>query len=105
VVVVSELGVVVVVSAVVDDGAGGTISAALSVGDGGVALVVVLSVMVMVDDDEVVTVVVVARGADVDVVWCIGTAGADGRWRELCAVWMTANTRISRSSTAAVPEA
>ena len=90
---VSEVGVVVVVSEVVDDGAGGTIWAALSVGDDDVSLVVV-----------VVTVVVV-RGMDADVVRCTGTTGADGWWRELCPVWMTANTRISRSSMAAAPEA
>jgi len=105
-VVVSEVGVVVVAAEVVDDGAGGTISAALSVGDDDVSLVVVVVVDDVVDvvDDVVVTVVVV-RGMDADVVRCTGTTGADGWWRELCAVWMTANTRISRSSTAAAPEA
>jgi len=44
-------------------------------------------------------------GVDADVLRCTGTTGADGWWRELCAVWMTANTRINRSSTAAAPEA
>ena len=86
-----------VVSAVVDDGSGGTISAALSVGDDDVSLVVVLVVVVVV-------VVVVVPGVDADVVRS-GTTGADGWCRELCAVWMTANTRISSSSTAAAPEA
>jgi len=112
-VLVSEVGVVVVVSEVVDDGAGGTIWAALSVGDDDVSLVVVDvvdDVVDVVDDvvdvvDDVVVTVVVVRGMDADVVRCTGTTGADGWWRELCAVWMTANTRISRSSTAAAPEA
>ena len=100
------MGVVGVVSGAEVDPAGGTISAALSVGDDDVSLVVVDVVDDVVDvvDDVVVTVVVV-RGMDADVVRCTGTTGADGWWRELCAVWMTANTRISRSSTAAAPEA
>ena len=102
---VSEVGVVVVVSEVVDDGAGGTIWAALSVGDDDVSLVVVVVVDVVDDVDVVVVTVVVVRGMDAEVVRCTGTTGADGWWRELCAVWMTANTRISRSSTAAAPEA
>ncbi len=95
----------VVVSEVVDDGAGGTISAALSVGDDDVSLVVVVVVVVVVVDEVVLVDGVVVRGVDADVVRCTGTAGADGWCRELCAVWMTANTRISRSSTAAAPEA
>ena len=103
---VSE-GAVVVVSEVVDDGAGGTIWAALSVGEDGVSLVGVMSVVLTGRDvvDDVVVTVVVVRGMDADVVRCTGTTGADGWWRELCAVWMTANTRISRSSMAAAPEA
>ena len=101
---VSEVGVVVVVSEVVDDGAGGTIWAALSVGDDGVSLVGVMSV-VMTGRDVVGVVVDAVRDGDVEVVRDDGITGADGWWRELCAVWMTANTRISRSSTAAAPEA
>jgi len=104
-VVVSEVGVVVVVAEVVDDGAGGTISAALSVGDDDVSLVGVVVVDVVDVGEGVVVTVVVVRGMDADVVRCTGTTGADGWWRELCAVWMTANTRISRSSMAAAPEA
>ena len=99
------VGVVAVVSGAEVDGAGGTISAALSVGDDDVSLVVVVVVDVVDDVDVVVVTVVVVRGMDADVVRCTGTTGADGWWRELCAVWMTANTRISRSSTAAAPEA
>ena len=102
------VGVVAVVSGAEVDGAGGTISAALSVGDDDVSLVgvVVVDVVDVVDDvDVVVVTVVVVRGMDADVVRCTGTTGADGWWRELCAVWMTANTRISRSSMAAAPEA
>jgi len=99
------VGVVAVVSGAEVDGAGGTISAALSVGDDDVSLVVVVVVDVVDDVDVVVVTVVVVRGMDADVVRCTGTTGADGWWRELCAVWMTANTRISRSSMAAAPEA
>lgn len=99
---VSEVGVVVVVSEVVDDDVGGAISAALSVGEEDVSLVVVV---VVVDVVVVVVTAAVVRGEKTDVVFCTGTTGADGWWRELCAVWMTANTRISSSSTAAAPEA
>ena len=102
--VVSEPGAVVVVSDVVDDVVGGTISAALSVGDDDVWLVVVVVVVVVVVEEA--GVVVVVCGANVDVV-CggTGTTGGDGWCRALCAVWITANTRMSRSSTAAAPEA
>ena len=101
------VGVGAVVSVVLDDGSGGgTIWAALSVGVADVALVEVAPVVVV-----VVVVVdvagggVVVRGAGCDVVCGIGVTGADGWWRELCAVWITAYTRISTSSAAATPEA
>jgi hypothetical protein len=78
---------------VLDDGSGGgAICAALSVGV-----------------DEVVVDVVgggaVVRGAEYDVVRGIGLTGVEGCWRELCAVWMTAYTRISTKMAAATPEA
>ncbi|MCI4673734.1 hypothetical protein [Candidatus Mycolicibacterium alkanivorans] len=98
--------VVVVVGSVVVDPGGGAISAALWVGDDGVSLVGMMAV-VEIDGDVVAGVVrvVVACGAEVDVVREDGVTGAEGRCRELSAVWRTANTRISRSKTAAAPEA
>jgi uncharacterized membrane protein len=94
----------VVSGAVVDGSGGGAISAALWVGEDGVSLVGVMSV-VLIGRDVVGVVVDVVRAGDVEVVRDDGTTGADGWCRELCAVWMTANTRISRSRTAAAPEA
>ena len=84
------VGVGAVVSVVLDDGSGGgTIWAALSVGVADVALVEEASVVVV----GVVDVAgggVVVRGAGCDVVCGIGVTGAEGWWRELCAVWITA---------------
>lgn len=100
------VGVGAVVSVVLDDGSGGgTIWAALSVGVADVALVEVASVVVVVVVVDVTGGGVVVRGAGCDVVCGIGVTGAEGRWRELCAVWITAYTRISTSSAAATPEA
>jgi hypothetical protein len=84
------LGIVVGVVGVVSDGAGdgsggGTISAALWVGEDGVSLVGVMSV-VLTGRDVVDVVVDVVRAGAVEVVRVDGTAGADGWWRELCAV-------------------
>ena len=85
---------------VLDDGSGGgAIWAALSVG---VDEVAVTSVVVVVD---VVGGGAVVRGAEYDVVRGIGLTGVEGCWRELCAVWMTAYTRISTKMAAATPEA
>ncbi len=84
------VGVGAVVSVVLDDGSGGgTIWAALSVGVADVALVEVASVVVVVVVD-VAGGGVVVRGAGCDVVCGIGVTGAEGWWRELCAVWITA---------------
>ena len=89
---------------VLDDGSGGgTIWAALSVGVDEVEVVSVVVVVVVVVD--VTGVGVVVRGAGCEVLCGIGLIGADGWWRELCAVWMTAYTRISTSNAAATPEA
>lgn len=80
----------VVDSDVLDDGSGGgTIWAALSVGVDDVALLELASVVVLVDVDVGAGGVVV-RGAEYDVVRGAGLTGADGCWRELWAVWMTA---------------
>ncbi|MCB0935550.1 MAG: hypothetical protein KDB55_06010 [Mycobacterium sp.] len=89
---------------VLDDGSGGgAICAALSVGVDEVAVTSVVVVVVVVVD--VVGGGAVVRGAEYDVVRGIGLTGVEGCWRELCAVWMTAYTRISTKMAAATPEA
>ncbi|MCB0942659.1 MAG: hypothetical protein KDB72_20745 [Mycobacterium sp.] len=92
------------VPVVLDDGSGGgMICAALSVGVVDVALLEVASVVVV--DVDVVGGGAVVRGGRCEVVCGTGVTGAEGWWRELCAVWMTAYTRSSTRMAAATPEA
>ncbi|AQT78420.1 hypothetical protein B1R94_02955 [Mycolicibacterium litorale] len=104
------LEMVAVVSVVVVDGSGGTSSTALSGGAGGGSLVGLRSAGetdVETDGEtsvEIGAVVVGVVRVVVDVTVAVGATGTGACLRELCAVCITASTKITSSSTAATPE-